>query len=99
MGKYMQWVLNKRELTPLSNVTLVDATTGYVRRHIHNIYECPHCHKTTDSLLTNECNIRKCRWCKNSVSPYKGDTRYYVFLPESVNTIEEAMPYLDGTNT
>lgn len=44
MSKYQSWILNKRELAPLSNVITLDMN-GNVRRHIYNTYECPYCHK------------------------------------------------------
>ena len=86
MGKYLSWILHKRELAPLSNIITSDAN-GNIRRIIYNTYECPYCHKTYKCTISNEFDVRKCRWCNHPVSPYKGDTTYEIWLPKGVDEV------------
>ncbi len=86
MIKYQSWMLNKRELAPLSNVVTMN-TEGNIRRRIYNTYECPYCHKTITCTLTNKFTMRKCRYCNHPVSPYKGDVTEIIYLPEGVEDI------------
>jgi hypothetical protein len=85
MSKYQAWILKERHLTPLTDVIVID-TMGNIRRHIQNTYECPYCHKTYTCSLSNKITFRKCRYCNNSVSPYKGDITDFIYLPEGVET-------------
>lgn len=87
MGKYLAWVLKEQKLAPLGNVTTVNEK-GYILRHIRNVYECPYCHRTYECILTNKFDIRKCRWCNHSVSPYKGDTTCEIWLPKGAETLD-----------
>ena len=87
MSKYQSWILNKRELAPLSNTAITLDINGNVRRHIYNTYECPYCHTTVTCTLTNKLDFRKCRYCHHPVSPYKGDITDIIYLPEGVENI------------
>ena len=89
MGKYLQWILKERNLAPLSNVVVCNSA-GHIRRRIQNTYECPYCHKTYKCIMSNEFNIRKCRFCSHPVSPYKGDITSEIWLPEGIETLDQS---------
>lgn len=70
-SKYEKWILKEMTLAPLPRVPIHSGNKTL--RHIRYTYECPYCHKTYLCTITNEFNVRKCRWCNKKVSPYNGE--------------------------
>lgn len=76
-----RWILKEKQILPLSNTILANKNNEVLRK-VNYIYECPYCHNTITCNLTNKLTIRKCRYCNNSVSPYKGEIIENIWIKE-----------------
>lgn len=71
--KYESWILARKEIVPSDGGFAFINDEGKELRSIEYVYECPYCHKEYHCKLTNNLNFRKCRYCNQRVSPYKGE--------------------------
>lgn len=78
--KYESWILKETKIVEYTELVETSDNEGKVKTRLLYVYECPHCHKTYSSGLSNKMTLRKCRYCNKPVSSYKGEIIDYIWL-------------------